>query len=134
MSERDVTVTSYLCARGAADAIEFYKRAFGAEETSERIAGENGTIGHAEFRIGSTPFYIADEYPRYRVLSPKTLGGSSVSFSMTVADADAAFKRALDAGATIERPLADEPFGRSGWLADPFGHRWNVIQPAGRTG
>jgi uncharacterized glyoxalase superfamily protein PhnB len=100
---------------------------FGAREIM-RMATPGGKLGHAEFRIGATNFFIADEYPTYRVLSPLTLNGSSVSFSIAVPDADAAFARAIDAGAKVERPLADEPFGRSGWLVDPFGHRWNVVQ------
>ena len=124
-----ITVTSYLCAKGAADAIEFYQNAFGAEDMGGRYVNDDGTLGHAEFRIGKTTFYISDEAPQLGVVSPLALSGSAVSFSMSVPDADAAFKRALDAGATIERPLRDEPFGRSGWLVDPFGHRWNIVSP-----
>jgi PhnB protein len=122
-------VTPYLCANGAASAIDFYKRAFGAEETMRYE--DDGKIGHAELRIGETTLYISDEFENelYRVMSPLTLHGNSVSLSITTDDADGVFQRALDAGATVERPLKEEFFGRSGWLVDPFGHRWNVVQP-----
>jgi len=120
-------VTPYLCADGAASAIDFYKRAFGAEEIMRY--DDDGRIGHAELRIGDTIVYLSDEYPPYRVFSPRTLNGNSVSLSISTDDADAVFERALAAGATVERPLKDEGFGRSGWLIDPFGHRWNVVTP-----
>jgi PhnB protein len=123
----NMTVTPYLCADGASDAIAFYKKAFGAEETYR--LEEDGRIGHAELRIGETTIYLSDEYEPYRVLSPRTLNGNSVSLSISAPDADAVFERALAAGATVERPLKDEFYGRSGWLVDPFGHRWNIRQP-----
>jgi PhnB protein len=118
-------VTAYLCANSAADAIEFYKRAFGAEERY-RMADDNGRIGHAELTIGDSVIYLSDEWREMNVLSPKTLGGHSCSFVLDVPDADAAFQRAIDAGAEVERPLKDEPYGRAGWLVDPSGHRWCV--------
>jgi PhnB protein len=124
----NMTVTPYLCADGASDAIAFYKKAFGAEETYR--LEEDGRIGHAELRIGETTIYLSDEYEPYRVLSPLTLNGNSVSLSIAAPDADAVFERAIAAGATVERPLKDEFYGRSGWLVDPFGHRWNIRQPA----
>jgi len=127
--EQHVHVTSYLCANGADAAIDFYKRAFAAEEAGERYIESDGRIGHAQFRIGGTNFYISDESPSLGVVSPLALSGVAVSFSMSVPDADVAFKRAIDAGARVDRPLKDEPFGRSGWLVDPFGHRWNIHQP-----
>ncbi len=108
-------VTAYLCANGAADAIDFYKRAFGAEERSERIPNERGGIGHAEIAIGDTTLYISDEWDVQRVYSPLTLNGNSVSFVLSVDDVDAAFQRALDAGATVERPITDSPV-RPRWL------------------
>jgi PhnB protein len=122
------TVTAYLCASPAADAIDFYKRAFGAEE-KYRLVGDDGRIGHAEIVVGETVLMLADEWPEYRVLSPKTLDGCSVSFVMIVPDADAAFERATSAGAIVERALKDDGPGRSGWLVDPFGHRWNILTP-----
>jgi PhnB protein len=125
-------VTPYLCADGAARAIDFYARAFGAEER-HRMTEEDGRIGHAEIIIGDTTLYISDEWPEMGVLSPQKLQGNSVSLSMAVADADTAFRRAVDAGARVERPLRDEPFGRSGWIVDPFGHRWNIVGPVRET-
>ena len=123
------TVTPYLCASPAAEAIEFYKRAFDAEETM-RMDEPDGRIGHAELRIGGSTVMLADEWPEYGVLSPKKLKGNSVSLVLTVSDADAAFGRALGAGATIERPLTDAPYGRTAWVVDPFGHRWCITSPA----
>ena len=123
-------VTAYLCANGAADAIDFYKRAFGAEERSARIPNERGGIGHAEIAIGDTTLYISDEWDVQRVYSPLTLNGNSVSFVLSVDDVDAAFQRALDAGATVERPITDSPYGRGGWVRDPFGHRWSIMTEA----
>jgi PhnB protein len=121
-------VIAYLAANGASDAIEFYKRAFGAVENF-RMPNPDGTLGHAEIAIGDTIVYLADEWPDMRVLSPKALNGNSVSLVLEVPDADAAFQRALDAGATAERPLKDEDYGRVGWLVDPFGHRWCIMRP-----
>lgn len=118
-------VTAYLCANGAADAIEFYKRAFGAEEIY-RMPNPDGRLGHAEIKIGGTTLFLSDEWPEMHVLSPKTLGGYSTSFVLDVPDADAAFERATGAGAEVERPLKDEPWGRAGWVVDPFGHRWCI--------
>ncbi|HEY7801528.1 MAG TPA: VOC family protein [Dehalococcoidia bacterium] len=119
-------VTAYLCAKGAADAIAFYERAFGANELY-RLENDDGTIGHAEIQIGQTTLYVSDEAPQLGVLSPATLKGNSTSFVLDVDDCDAAFQRAVDAGATVERPLADNPYGRGGWVVDPFGHRWSIM-------
>jgi PhnB protein len=122
------TVTAYLCAKGAAQAIDFYARAFGAEELS-RYTNEDGTLGHAEIVIGKTTLYLSDEWPEGNVYSPATLGGATTAFVLEVTDADAAFERAIHEGATIERALKDEPYGRAGWILDPFGHRWSIMTP-----
>lgn len=121
------TVTAYLCAKGAAEAIEFYKRAFGAEE-HYRIPWEGG-IGHAELQIGETVLYLSDEARELGVLSPATLGGNSVTFVLAVPDLDAAFKRAVDAGATVQREIEEAPYGREVRVIDPFGHRWMIQTP-----
>jgi PhnB protein len=121
-------VTPYLCANGAAEAIEFYERAFGATERY-RLEDEAGRIGHAEIVVHGTVLYLADEWEAMKVLSPKTLGGHSVSFVIDVDDVDAEFERAVDAGATVERPITEAPYGRGGWVVDPFGHRWNIQRP-----
>ena len=130
MTEREaaVHVTAYLCAKGASDAIAFYKQAFGAEE-SFRFTDDDGRIGHAEISIGETTLFVSDEWTEHNVLSPRTLHGNSVSFVIAVPDVDAAFQRALRAGAVEERPITDAPHGRGGWLVDPFGHRWHVMTP-----
>ena len=120
------TVTAYLCAKGASDAIDFYERAFGAKERY-RLPNPDGTLGHAEIEIGDTVLYLSDEAPALGVFSPSTLKGNSTSFVIDVPDCDAAFQRAVDAGATVERPMTDQPYGRSGWVVDPFGHRWSIM-------
>ncbi len=127
MSEDDVTriaLTPYLCVHDAARAIEFYTQAFGAIETL-RLDAPNHRIGHAELRIGEARLFLADEFPEIDVLSPRTLGGSPVLLHLTVPDVDAWFDRALSAGATVLRPVADQGHGhRNGKLTDPFGHNW----------
>ena len=119
-------ITPYLSVKGAADAIEFYKKAFGATEMM-RLANPDGTLGHAELKIGDALIMLADEYPDYGNLSPKTLGGSAVRLHMYVEDVDAFFEKAIAAGAKVLIPVADQFYGdRSGRLEDPFGHVWLV--------
>jgi PhnB protein len=120
------TVTPYLIIKGAADAIDFYKKAFGATELV-RMAQPGGKIGHAEIRIGDSPVMLADEVPQMKHLSPQTLGGTPVSILLYVEDVDARFKRAVAAGAKVVRPVVDQFYGdRSGTLQDPFGHVWTI--------
>jgi len=121
-------VTAYLCVDRAADAIEWYKRAFGARERF-RLPGAGGRLGHAEIAVGQTVLYLSGEWAEQNVLAPTTLKGNSVSFVLAVPDADRSFDRAVDAGAVVERPLKDEPYGRGGWVRDPFGHRWSIMTP-----
>ncbi|MGI8927792.1 MAG: VOC family protein [Tepidiformaceae bacterium] len=118
-------VTAYLCAKGAAQAIDFYTRAFDARETM-RMDNPDGSVGHAEITIGATALMLSDEAPEFGVFSPATLKGSSTAFVLEVEDVDTAVKHAVDAGATLERPATDEPYGRIAWLVDPFGHRWSL--------
>jgi PhnB protein len=120
------TVTPYLIVKGAARAIEFYTRAFGATE-SARLEGPGERIGHAEVRIGDSMIMLADEHPEMGIVGPETLGGSPASICLYVPDVDSRFARAIDAGATVKRPLADQFYGdRSGTLTDPFGHVWTI--------
>jgi PhnB protein len=120
------TATPYLIVKGAADAIEFYKRVFDATEIM-RMADPQGRVGHAELRIGDSVIMLADEHPGMGYRSPRSLGGSSVSVLLYLADVDGVFERALKAGAKSLRAVADQFYGdRSGTLEDPFGHVWTV--------
>ncbi len=125
---RPAKVSAYLCVDNAAAALEFYAKAFGAIE-KYRIPWE-GRIGHAEVVIGETVLMLSDEAPELGVLSPKSIGGAGVAFVLEVADLDGAWERALAAGATVNRPISQAPYGRGGWLLDPYGFRWNVMTPA----
>lgn len=116
--------TPYLCIKGAADAIEFYRKAFGATETM-RMTGPDGRIGHAELKIGKANIMLADEHPEIGVVSPATLGGSPVTIHIYVEDVDALAARAETAGAKVLRAVADQFYGdRGGKFEDPFGHVW----------
>jgi len=120
------TATPYLIVKGAADAIEFYKRAFGATEIL-RMADPQGRVGHAEIKIGDSVIMLADEHPAMGYRGPRSLGGSSVSILLYLEDVDGVFERALKAGAKAQRPVANQFYGdRSGTLEDPFGHVWTV--------
>ncbi|MBL0313122.1 MAG: VOC family protein [Holophagaceae bacterium] len=120
------SVTPYLIVHGAANALDFYKRAFGAVELF-RMEAPEGRIGHAEIRIGDSHIMLADEHPEMGAKSPETLGGSPVSLMLYVQDVDQVFAQAVEAGAGVERPLADQFYGdRTGGLKDPFGHVWFV--------
>jgi PhnB protein len=122
------TVTPYLSIKGTAKALTFYKTAFGAEELV-KMSMPDGRIGHAELQIGDSRFMLADENEMADrvVQSPPTLGASSVSLLLYVPDVDARFKKAVDAGAKVKRPVADQFYGdRSGVLEDPFGHVWTI--------
>jgi PhnB protein len=119
------SVTPYLVLDKAADAIEFYKKAFGAEEKYRLPMGER--IGHAEIKIGDSFVMLADEFPDMGHLGPKSRGGTTVSLLIYLPDVDTAFKKALDAGATQTKPLENQLWGdRMGTLTDPFGHQWSL--------
>ncbi len=120
------TATPYLIVKGAADAIEFYKRAFGAQELM-RFADPGGRVGHAEIKIGDSPIMLADEHPEMGYVGPQSLGGTTVSILLYVENVDEWFARAVAAGGKTLRPVQDQFYGdRSGTLADPFGHIWTV--------
>lgn len=117
---------AYLTVDGAARAIDFYQRAFGAREKF-RLTEPGGRIGHAELEFGGTTIMLADAFPEYGLRDPKALGGTPVSIHLHVDDADALIQQAVDAGATLERAAADQFYGeRSGSVHDPFGHRWLI--------
>jgi PhnB protein len=110
----------------AAGAIEFYKRAFGANERM-RMDGPDGTIAHAELEIGGSIMMVADPFPQATAKPPRELGGTTVGVFMYVEDVDAMVERAVDAGATVTMPVDDMFWGdRYGKLTDPFGHEWEL--------
>ncbi len=120
------SVTPYLIIKGATEAIDFYKKAFGATELF-RMPAPGGKIGHAEIKIGDSPIMLADESPEMGYKSPQSLGGSPISIMIYVADVDTVFKQAIAAGGKEQRPVKDQFYGdRSGTLEDPFGHVWHV--------
>ena len=120
------SVTPYLIVKGAARALDFYARAFGAQELY-RLVEPSGRIGHSELRIGNSTLMLADEHPDFGALAPPSLGGSPVNLHLQVENVDEFMRRAVAEGATQLRAPKDEFYGeRSGMLADPFGHRWQL--------
>ncbi len=120
------TVTPQLVCAGAAEAIEFYKKAFNAEEVT-RLIGSQGKLIHAMIRIGDSMVMLVDEFPKWNSFGPKSLKGTPITIHLYVADADAFVERAAKAGAKVTMPLSDTFWGdRYGQLEDPFGHRWSV--------
>jgi PhnB protein len=120
------TVTPYMIVKGAAQALEFYKKAFGATELM-RFPGPDGKVGHAEIRIGDSAIMLADEHPEMGARSPQSFGGSPVSILLYVKDVDALAKQAVAAGAKVVKPVKDQFYGdRSGTFTDPFGHSWTI--------
>ena len=121
------TLTPHLEVRGAARAIDFYRAAFGAREIVRNVGPDGRMIMHAQLQIGDSMLLLHDEFAESGGESPHTLEGSAVTLHLYVQDADAAFARAVEAGATIEMPLGDQFWGdRYGQLKDPFGHRWSI--------
>lgn len=120
------TVTPHLVCAGASEAIEFYKKAFGATENG-RLPMPNGKLMHASIRIGDSTLFLVDEMPEHGALGPKALKGSPVRIHLYVEDVDAFAARAVSAGAKMTMPVADMFWGdRYGQLEDPFGHRWSI--------
>jgi PhnB protein len=120
------TLTPFLTVRDAARAIEFYKAAFGAQERGV-MKGPDGKIMHAELKIGDSIIMLSDEFPEYGALSPLSTGGVGLGLHIYVDGVDAAFDRAVKAGAEVEMPVMDQFWGdRYGKLKDPFGHKWSI--------
>jgi PhnB protein len=120
------SVTPYLIVEGAAKAIEFYKKVFGATERM-RLPAPNGRIAHAEIEVGGSVIMLADECLERGARSPQSIGGTPVCLHVYVDDADAVFAQAIGAGAKAIRPVENQFYGdRSGMFFDPFGHSWNV--------
>jgi PhnB protein len=130
------SLAPYIVCKGAGDAIEFYKKAFGAVEQF-RLKGPDNSVVHCYLRIGDSPLLVTDECPQMGAFGPAHLGGSPVTIHLSVADADSAVARAASAGATVVMPVTEMFWGaRYGVLKDPFGHSWSVatqvrnLQPA----
>jgi PhnB protein len=120
------TVTPYLAVDDAAQAIEFYKRAFGAQERM-RMPMPDGKIGHAELQIGNSVIMLSDPFPQSNVKPPKEIGGTSAGVFLYVEDVDALWQQAVDAGATPTTPVEDMFWGdRFGTVTDPYGHSWQI--------
>ncbi len=120
------SIAPYLVTKGAEKAIEFYKKAFGAQELY-RMPGPDGKILHAEVRIGDSIVMLSDDFPEMKTSSPSALGGTPVRIMLYTEDVDAVFQRAVAAGAKAEMPPQDMFWGdRYGKVVDPFGHRWDL--------
>ena len=124
------TIAPMLSVRRGAQAVEFYKAAFGASELF-RVEDPDGAVV-ARLSVAGSEFWVADESPAHLNFSPESLGGSTVRMVVIVADPDAAFARAVTAGATVVSPVEDQPYGwRVGRIVDPFGHHWEIGKPLG---
>jgi uncharacterized glyoxalase superfamily protein PhnB len=121
------TLTPHIIVKDADKAIDFYKRAFGAEEIARMPGPDGKTIMHAELKIGDSMLMLAGEFPEMGCLSPLSVGGTAVTLHLYVEDVDAATERAVKAGATLKMPVADMFWGdRYGAVTDPFGHQWSI--------
>ena len=121
------TIAPMLSVRNGAKAVEFYKTAFGAGELF-RLDSESGTVV-ARLSVGTAEFWVADESPEHQNFSPESLGGGTVRMVMIVEDPDAAFDRAVAAGAAVVRPVSNDYGWRLGRIVDPFGHHWEIGKP-----
>lgn len=120
------TLSAHIIVQDATKAIEFYKKAFGAQEITRHLAPDGKNVMHAQLKIGNSMLMLANEFPPMCV-SPKARGGTSVTLHLYVENADAIFDRAVKAGCTVKMPLADQFWGdRYGQVEDPFGHLWSV--------
>ena len=121
------TITPTLTVRNVEEAIGFYKNAFGAEEHMRFLGPDEKSIMHAEVRIGDSMIFLGEEHPEMGCRGPESLGGTPVGFYLYVKDVDHAFTRAVQAGAKVDKPVADMFWGdRCGQLTDPFGHTWHL--------
>lgn len=120
------TLSTYIAIKGCSEAIEFYKKAFGAKEIG-RLLMPDGSIAHAEIDIEGSLLMMADENPDWGNKGPLTIGGNPMTFGLYVKDVDAAFQKAIDAGGTVAMPIADMFYGdRVGQVMDPFGYKWMI--------
>ena len=120
-------ITPYLTVKNATEAIDFYRRAFGARERV-RMASPDGKVAHAEVQVADSIIMLGEECPEHGSVSPQTLDGSPVGLALYVEDVDDVFQRAVSAGASVKEPVGDKFWGdRSGSLTDPFGHNWMLL-------
>lgn len=123
-------VIPYLAVSDARAAIDFYCEVFGfAVKDGELYEMDDGRVGHATLATDDTTIYVSDEYPELEVFAPTSVGGSTMAIVITVPDADATYRHAIDAGARAQRPVEAAHGGRSGWFFDPWGHRWSPFTP-----
>lgn len=120
-----MNITPYLCVRGAEEALQFYRDAFGAEVVGTPVPYE-GKIGHAVMQLGGCRFFLADEFQDHGVQSPLALGACTCTMVLSVEDVDGFVRRAAEAGATVLHEPFDEPYGRTAKIVDPFGQRWII--------
>ena len=121
------SINAYLIVRNVDKAIEFYKKAFGAEERFRMHGPDGKTIMHADLKIGDSVFMLTEESPDMKALSPESIGGSPISLYVYVKDVDAVFNQAVSEGAIMLHPVRDQFYGdRAGYLKDPFGHLWSI--------
>ena len=122
------TITPYLCVADGRQALDWYRRWFGASASD--VHDDGSRLAHAQLEFGGATFFLSDEYPELGVRAPGSIGeGSSASFVVEVADVDAFVARAVEGGAELQRPIQEAHGSRDGWLLDPFGHRWNIGTP-----
>ena len=127
-------LTPYLAVRDARRALHWYRDVFAAQPLGEPIVMPDGRIGHAELELHGAVLYLADEHPQIGVEAPRPDHGAAVTLHLQVEDVDSLTERATGAGATLERPPTDNPYGRVAVVRDPFGHRWMLNAPAPATG
>lgn len=121
------TLTPHLVVKGASEAIEFYKKAFGAEEITRMPGPDGKSLMHAAIKIGDSPLFLVDEFPQMGSKGPQSIGGTPVTIHIYVEDVDTVFNQAVAAGAQVRMPLADMFWGdRYGLVTDPFGHSWSL--------
>ena len=126
-ADQKTSISAMLSVRNGAKAVDFYKAAFGARELFRLDSGDSVV---AQLDVNGADFWLADESPEHLNFSPESLGGGTVRLVMVVNDPDAAFQRAVSAGAKIVEPVADQPYGwRVGRVVDPFGHHWEIGKP-----
>jgi len=131
---RRYALVPYLAVRDARQALDWYVDALGGRLRGEPVTMPDGRIGHAEIALGENVLMLADEHPEIDFAGPESRGGTTVTLHLEVPDVDQTVRRAVEAGAVLQRPPAEEPYGRTGVIKDPFGHRWMIQTPRPAAG